>query len=572
MIRIGTEKVRTGCVTCKRRRVKCDEGRPRCARCIKAGRACEGYTSIPGRPGHGEAFKFVVYTPTQGQLLSTDPDLDWSERRSLSFFQDRTALELSGSFQSDFWFSTILPLARQDPAVRHALIALSSMHEHYAGVDHFAPPSGLDFALDHYGKAIRELVRLNNQKHGEGRFDCALVTCALFSSFESLQGHYHTACKHAISGMKMLAEDQRQSHDCSDTSLGPRTMRNSRFELTRFFTAMSRQMLEIGDSNFSGPRPSIIWGAPSMPERFASYEDALLHMEVLLTRLNDYANRVDELAKAGPVPDEMANNFMFEFVSIKDHAIRWSAMFDVLNSEQQQNASQDSTPESTSSSEKPSSISGRTSTIPPAALLLQAYQSLLVGFLQRVEVNDETVLDNYASDFETCLDLCEAFLKQTSHIVTLEPIPVQPSQTPRMARPSYSLALGVVAIMFVVATRGTNMSSRERAIRLLKSCHRREGFWDSWIAGELADRIYRIQAMVNKKFGDSAQIGCKLLDVSFLPDRKCVLRYTLSKPRPLGHEHVVSPGIWVGPVSETMDENKVYYESLEWDAMRTWKS
>ncbi|KAI0108579.1 hypothetical protein GGR51DRAFT_558890 [Nemania sp. FL0031] len=38
-------KARTGCLTCKKRRVKCDEARPTCARCVKAGHRCAGYQS-----------------------------------------------------------------------------------------------------------------------------------------------------------------------------------------------------------------------------------------------------------------------------------------------------------------------------------------------------------------------------------------------------------------------------------------------------------------------------------------------------------------------------------------------
>ncbi|KAL2807765.1 hypothetical protein BJX63DRAFT_60948 [Aspergillus granulosus] len=40
-------KVRTGCITCKIRRVKCDEGKPSCSRCVSTGRKCDGYAS-PG--------------------------------------------------------------------------------------------------------------------------------------------------------------------------------------------------------------------------------------------------------------------------------------------------------------------------------------------------------------------------------------------------------------------------------------------------------------------------------------------------------------------------------------------
>ncbi|KIW12544.1 hypothetical protein PV08_09821 [Exophiala spinifera] len=503
------------------------------------------------------------------QLLSTDPDLDWSERRSLAFFQDRTALELSGSFQNDFWLSTILPFAQRDAAVRHALVALSSMHEHYAGIDHYVPPSGLDFALDHYGKAIRELVRLNNQKYWEDGFDCALVACALFSSFESLQGHYHTACTHAISGMKMLAEHQRQNHDLSSPESAP--VANCRGELMRFFSTMKFQMLEIGDTNFGGARPPMVWGPPSMPERFASYEEALLHMEGLLAELGDYAFRLDELAQTGPVSEEMANRFKLEFMPIKDHAMRWMAVFDALGTEQRQISRSSTTAESNSSSERGSSIRGDTWTLPPAASLLSAFRSLLTGFVQRLEVNDETIMDEYAPDLERCLELCEAFIKQTSHLVTPVPSPTPSpgklaSQSPKVARPSYSLTLGVVPALFLIATSGSNMSTRARAIRLLRCCHRREGFWDSGIAAELAERVCQIQAVVNQKYGQSMPIGCKVLDVSFLPDRNCMVRYRLRKLRPQGDEDHIQGEY------ETLDENKIYYESLEWDGLRTWKN
>jgi len=38
-----------GCHTCKRRRVKCDEGRPGCATCIRLGHECAGYEKRPPR-------------------------------------------------------------------------------------------------------------------------------------------------------------------------------------------------------------------------------------------------------------------------------------------------------------------------------------------------------------------------------------------------------------------------------------------------------------------------------------------------------------------------------------------
>lgn len=37
------KRIKTGCLTCRKRRIKCDEGRPSCANCIKFKRGCEGY-------------------------------------------------------------------------------------------------------------------------------------------------------------------------------------------------------------------------------------------------------------------------------------------------------------------------------------------------------------------------------------------------------------------------------------------------------------------------------------------------------------------------------------------------
>lgn len=40
-------KVRTGCLTCKIRRKKCDETKPACLRCTSTGRKCDGYAAAP---------------------------------------------------------------------------------------------------------------------------------------------------------------------------------------------------------------------------------------------------------------------------------------------------------------------------------------------------------------------------------------------------------------------------------------------------------------------------------------------------------------------------------------------
>ncbi|KAL8906694.1 MAG: hypothetical protein Q9207_001880 [Kuettlingeria erythrocarpa] len=40
----GRKRTKTGCLTCRRRRIKCGEERPTCSNCVKSKRNCEGYT------------------------------------------------------------------------------------------------------------------------------------------------------------------------------------------------------------------------------------------------------------------------------------------------------------------------------------------------------------------------------------------------------------------------------------------------------------------------------------------------------------------------------------------------
>ncbi|RPA71606.1 hypothetical protein BJ508DRAFT_217872, partial [Ascobolus immersus RN42] len=41
--KVSRKRTKTGCLTCRKRRIKCGEQRPICANCIKSKRSCEGY-------------------------------------------------------------------------------------------------------------------------------------------------------------------------------------------------------------------------------------------------------------------------------------------------------------------------------------------------------------------------------------------------------------------------------------------------------------------------------------------------------------------------------------------------
>ena len=50
---MGREPTSTGCHTCRRRHIKCDETRPSCRRCQRSGYRCDGYESVLRIQNHG---------------------------------------------------------------------------------------------------------------------------------------------------------------------------------------------------------------------------------------------------------------------------------------------------------------------------------------------------------------------------------------------------------------------------------------------------------------------------------------------------------------------------------------
>jgi Zn(2)-Cys(6) binuclear cluster domain-containing protein len=76
--RASMPKVRTGCVTCKVRHVKCDERRQVCSRCDKALINCDEYVrlavktvGVPVLAGHGRLLLPRGYPPP-ARLSNTD--------------------------------------------------------------------------------------------------------------------------------------------------------------------------------------------------------------------------------------------------------------------------------------------------------------------------------------------------------------------------------------------------------------------------------------------------------------------------------------------------------------------
>ncbi|KAI1189773.1 hypothetical protein F5B17DRAFT_166967 [Nemania serpens] len=252
MPRKGNVKVRTGCLTCKIRKVKCDEGKPSCSRCKSTGRKCDGYVSRP-------ASSALSWHRPRHLFLNVN---DASERRSLEFFYEVAAPVLSGPLDPYFWTHLVLQFSQMEPAVRHAVVAVGSLYEQ--ALRHPDTTSLLcddRLVLPHYNAAIRHLRTIKNES-------LVLLVCVLFVCIEFLRGNRVAAIEHCQHGITILQRVET-TFPWAKQYLSPLFRRLSVFPF--FFAPVDRS------------RPNPLCLEDAIPS-FSSLSDAQFYLDGILSR------------------------------------------------------------------------------------------------------------------------------------------------------------------------------------------------------------------------------------------------------------------------------------------------
>ena len=125
-------------------------------------------------------------------------EMDPAELRAIGFFHHKTAPTLSSYFDADFWTRLVFQMSYNEPAIRHAMVALGTLHEKRETgmkmVPTLLPPEesadkgvamtlakqtdsqGEQFALNQYNKAI---MYLSKRLNTESSTEVALLACIL---------------------------------------------------------------------------------------------------------------------------------------------------------------------------------------------------------------------------------------------------------------------------------------------------------------------------------------------------------------------------------------------------------
>lgn len=363
------------------------------------------------------------------------------------------------------------------------------MHEHYTSS---TPSQDLlyDYSMHHYNKAIRQAVRINNP---EDSFDTLLLNSVIFCALEVLKGEFEQSLQHALSGVKIIARGRQGS------STQPHAVPDDM--LPNIFLSLQNQVLEIEDSSVFRVYPNLAEKFPPLPTHFADVEDAFRYYQILLNQVVTFSDHFQaECKDLVFVPAIVPEPLLPEFRTLRDYYDKWNG------------------------------AAGRISTLADgsngnqhkAYLLLKIYQSALKIVFESLEKNISE-FDAFEPELMGMLKLAEVFLQTQSGWEVQEMLAKSPRST---TNKDFSMSLGVVPILFEIAHRSRNPQLRETGLRLLRSCNRREGVWDSKIAARFAERYNALQDDVDAMFsGEDTRYRVVPTDIGPLSDGSIPFKY-----------------------------------------------
>ncbi|KIW30542.1 uncharacterized protein PV07_06280 [Cladophialophora immunda] len=518
-------QVKTGCRTCKVRKIKCDENRPACRRCVSTGRVCDGYGVLgsevnfyihplraPGSIGS------VGYLQRPRVYPFTGTTEEW---QYLEWFKYRTSKKIPGASILALWDPLLYSACWSEPAVLHAVLSLSSVHRREVYESDYGrrvcdtPDKQERFTLQHYTRAIRHLqppFAIRDKASAR----TALMTCFVFVCLELLCGHLATGQAHLENGLRLLRElavPVTEGNGILLFELVPGSIDDAivrafcRLDLqSKLFRHCYRhpcQVLQISEDSSS---------SSSSPAIFRSVNQAWTQIEKIFGRvfhLTELARRQQQVSRHATV--EQPSSLESSLTQIQAEISR---CFDTLEASRNSMQDQDSRG--------------------LAYGLLFTYHHMAAIMADTcLRADDESVFDVHTQRFVSILDRAIVMWKagRAEHTVA-GPLP-----WPRIHMSRSIVDIGWIAPLYYTSLKCRAHRVRLQAIRLMETTSYREGMWDSKMASSVARRVmeieegdfYRDLGPVDD-FALSSSPGIQALSLPTSPPRNriCELRMALS--------------------------------------------
>lgn len=180
------------------RKVKCDEQKPQCQKCLSTGRVCDGYPSqAPTRARRPALLLAVPVT----QYLKTEDD-----HRAFQQFVNFVP-RLTNFASTELWNTYILQMSHAEAAIQHIILAvghLLSTHTPTSDETIILKDRNQQMIYYHYGKALHSLINSSDPD-----VNTVLMSCLIFCLFEELQRNCYPAIQHIVAGRDIILKHIR---------------------------------------------------------------------------------------------------------------------------------------------------------------------------------------------------------------------------------------------------------------------------------------------------------------------------------------------------------------------------
>ncbi|KAI0385121.1 hypothetical protein F5Y04DRAFT_277187 [Hypomontagnella monticulosa] len=286
--RTSAPKTRTGCITCKRRHIKCDEEKPHCSNCVQGGRQCEGYVvkQRKGAPNPDQICwdsQQVTHRPSRIPIQIDVASLDFQDDTSMLYFREFADLMqgpwITAAFSGDLW-NVILPqIARNNSTLRYAGMAIGALSiwcrkSTYNSLRAVSVPD-LPLAKrdSHYFHAVGYYCQSLKLQSQQASVQDTLFLSVLLLFFDVLRGNRKAALDHVNHGsallLALLAEGGDARFSIADLAPNPKPLINAIADVFGHLASQARSVLHgrFGQT----PLPNLTKALASRKETLESF-------------------------------------------------------------------------------------------------------------------------------------------------------------------------------------------------------------------------------------------------------------------------------------------------------------
>ncbi|KAF2669050.1 hypothetical protein BT63DRAFT_455026 [Microthyrium microscopicum] len=459
--RASKPKSRAGCAACKAKHVKCDEVRPSCLRCMASEIQCPGYQTTnrrnrlqisAGESNDNSPMEAQVGSPLELSLFDIGGQ---KNNRALEFFHVQAAPIFSGYFYGKFWKQAIFHFGINDPALRTAMITLSSIFENECIIAKADSGRELDrsFALESHNQAIRHLMAYLEDP--ETNVLVALMTCILFVCIDFVRHDVMAARKNIRGGLQLLDAIRKN----------PKLFPSSELELLEDVIVPTITWLNMGFSIF-GTEVFSVSHLSTIPDNLKPARQPAVNMEQSISQFVEIAGIYITFSRTHihtRYLPERPQECLVEQLRIIVDLDQWRLEYDALVA-------------STNSSL--ANFPGGCSPI-GVGLVHAAWYALRIWTEVSI-MPSELLWDTYRSDFAHMLDLVANTISDRQRF-------------PDAASKSFAFEMPIIPILHMVALKCRWPLLRRRAIDLLCTCPEREAMFQARYSRILCQHIMKIE-------------------------------------------------------------------------------